>query len=440
MVVQNTSVPSVHIANLSERGNNIKAMTYKNKLTVCFDDILKVGAEMMMQQQLKNVQLDSYLVNGFNQSQQRLLKEKVKLFHGILDDLETSLSQSSSYLETLTELGKEKEKEREEAEKKRAEEENLRKAKEQQELKKRQELEEVSQQQQQEQNSKEKNGLGLNFSTETPADKIDASGSTQNDQEPGSLQPSNQTPIGNTNATSNSATFPPLATTQSQLQQGQPSDAMFNDLNSMDISMFSGLENSGFDSTAFNATVDGTKGFDDNDLGSNYNDMNISSIDTTNTNTTTNDIKNSNDNNNNDGNDDHDENDDDDDNEDDNENGNDDNGNNHDNKNSSSNENSNRNNNSSDSNNDNNGENSNNDNNDGNNNSNNKEKTRSSGTNNNNIINSDLQTTIVSNTGDNPPTADNGEEYLTLNDFNDLNIDWSTTGDNGELDLSGFNI
>lgn len=92
-------------------------MTYKNKLTVCFDDILKVGAEMMMQQQLKNVQLDSYLVNGFSQSQQKLLKEKVKLFHGILDDLETSLSQSSSYLETLTALGKEKEKEREEAEK-----------------------------------------------------------------------------------------------------------------------------------------------------------------------------------------------------------------------------------------------------------------------------------------------------------------------------------
>lgn len=47
----------------------------------------------------------------------KLLKEKVKLFHGILDDLETSLSQSSSYLETLTALGKEKEKEREEAEK-----------------------------------------------------------------------------------------------------------------------------------------------------------------------------------------------------------------------------------------------------------------------------------------------------------------------------------
>ena len=59
---------------------------------------------------------------------------------------------------------------------------------------------------------------------------------------------------------------------------------------------------------------------------------------------------------------------------------------------------------------------------------------------NENIVNNDLPTTVVSNPGDNPPPADNGEEYLTLNDFNDLNIDWSTTGDNGELDLSGFNI
>ena len=245
--------------------DSTKTMTYKNKLTVCFDDILKVGAEMMMQQQLKNVQLDSYLINGFSQSQQRLLKEKVKLFHGILDDLETSLSQSSSYLETLTAIGKEKEKEREEAEKKRAEQENLRKVKEQEELKKRQELEEASQQQQRQQNSKEKNGLGLNFAATASANTMNANDSRQNYQELGSLQSSNQTPqIENTNAASNGTTFSPLTTMRSQGQQGQPSDAMFNDLNSMDISMFSGLDSTGFDSTAFSSTVDGTKGFDDN--------------------------------------------------------------------------------------------------------------------------------------------------------------------------------
>lgn len=36
--------------------------------------------------------------------------------------------------------------------------------------------------------------------------------------------------------------------------------------------------------------------------------------------------------------------------------------------------------------------------------------------------------------------GDNGEDYLTLNDFNDLNIDWSAAGEGGDLDLNGFNI
>ncbi|QHS72220.1 Med2p [Saccharomyces paradoxus] len=419
MVLQNSPASSAHTTNSSERGSNTKTMTYKNKLTVCFDDILKVGAEMMMQQQLKNVQLDSYLINGFSQSQQRLLKEKVKLFHGILDDLETSLSQSSSYLETLTAIGKEKEKEREEAEKKRAEQENLRKVKEQEELKKRQELEEASQQQQRQQNSKEKNGLGLNFAATASANTMNANDSRQNYQELGSLQSSNQTPqIENTNAASNGTTFSPLTTMRSQGQQGQPSDAMFNDLNSMDISMFSGLDSTGFDSTAFSSTVDGTKGFDDNNLGNNYNGISISSIEN-NTKNNTDSIKNGKDNNSKNNDKDKDK----------------DNNNNETNNSNNNNNNNNDNDNDEESkNNDSNG----NDNNDSD--SNNKNNSSTSGNGNDNIVNNDLQTTVVPNPGDNPPPADNGEEYLTLNDFNDLNIDWSTTGDNGELDLSGFNI
>ncbi|CAI4057805.1 Med2p SKDI_04G2310 [Saccharomyces kudriavzevii IFO 1802] len=395
MVVQSASVSSVHTVNSLEQEKNTETMTYKNKLTVCFDDILKVGAEMMMQQQSKNVQLDSYLVNGFSHSQQRLLKEKVKLFHGILDDLETSLNQSSSYVNTLTMLGKEKEKEREEAERRRAEEENLRKVKEQDELKKLQVLEETSQQQQ----SKEKNGLGLTFATKTPANTIGANETRQNNQEPESLQPPIQTQVETTNAANNGAAFSPLATTQTQGQQGQPSDAMFNDLNSMDISMFSGLDSTAFDSTAFNPPVGGAKSLDDNNLADNYSEMNISPVENTNSNNSSNSIKNSNDNNNN-----------------------------------------------------NNNNNKTNDNSDNNNNHTNisvsknninvsKDNTSNSGNNNsNNITTNDLPTANVPNSGDNPPPAENGEEYLTLNDFNDLNIDWSTTGDNGELDLSGFNI
>lgn len=398
MVVQNTPVPSVHTSSSLEQGKSTKTTTYKNKLTVCFDDILKVGAEMMMQQQLKNVQLDSYLVNGFSQSQQKLLKEKVKLFHGILDDLETSLNQSSSYVKTLTALGREKEKEREEAEMRKAEEENLRKLKEQEELKKRHELEEASQQQQQQQqlkqqqNPKESDGLGLDFSAAAPSSAVGTNHRRQNNQEHGSLQPSNQIQSENTNNAPTSGTnFSPVAATQSQGQQGQPSDAMFNDLNSMDISMFSGLDNAAFDSTAFNAPANGTKGLEDSNLSNTNNDINIPSA---NNNMSTNTSSNSNKNNN-------------------------------------------ININSNNSNNSNNNDNDNNNNDNNNNNSNDNNNTNNNG---NNIGSSDLQTANVPNTGDNPPPADNGDEYLTLNDFNDLNIDWSTTGDNGELDLGGFSI
>ncbi|EJS44313.1 med2p [Saccharomyces arboricola H-6] len=407
MVVQNTSVSSVHTTNLVEQEKNTRTMTYKNKLTVCFDDILKVGAEMMMQQQLKNVQLDSYLVNGFSQPQQRLLKEKVKLFHGILDDLETSLSQSSSYVETLTVLGEEREKERQEAERKKAEEENLRKVKEQEELKKRQELEETSQHQQQQ--PREKEGLGINFTT--TSSMMGANGTRQNNQEPGSLQPSNQTEIESTNVANNGATFPPLTTTQNRGQQGQPSDGMFSDLNSMDISMFSGLDNTSFEPTAFNAPVDGTKDLADNNLVNNYNDLNVQATDNTNNNNSSDSIKNTNGNNND---------------------------NNNDSNNDSNNSNNNDNNNNIDDDNDNNN---NDDRNSNKNTSNDTDNISSNGNNNsNNITNNDLQTINAPNSTDNPPPADNGEEYLTLNDFNDLNIDWSNTGDNGELDLSGFNI
>ncbi|CAI4059634.1 hypothetical protein SUVZ_04G2300 [Saccharomyces uvarum] len=384
MVVQNTPAPSVHIASSLEQGKSTKT-TYKNKLTVCFDDILKVGAEMMMQQQLKNVQLGSYLANGFSQSQQKLLKEKVKLFHGILDDLETSLNQSSSYVKTLTALGKEREKEREEAEMRKAEEENLRKLKEQEELKKRHELEEASQQQQQQQNPKEPNGLGIDFSTAAPSSTAGTNDRRQNNQELGPPLPSNQIQIENTNnAATNGTNFSPVAATQSQGQQGQPSDAMFNDLNSMDISMFSGLDNAAFDSTAFNAPPDSTKGLGDNNLANTNNDINTPSV---NTNMSTNTSGNSN-------------------------------------KNNTVNTNTTT---TTTNNNDNNDNNNSNDNNNTNNNG-------------NSIGSNDLQTANIPNAGDNPPPADNGDEYLTLNDFNDLNIDWSTTGDNGELDLSGFSI
>ena len=80
----------------------------KNKLTQCFDDILKISSEMLLQQQLKTIQLDSKVSNGFNASQQRSLKEKINLFHGILDDLEISIAKSFDYVDTIVEISNEK--------------------------------------------------------------------------------------------------------------------------------------------------------------------------------------------------------------------------------------------------------------------------------------------------------------------------------------------
>lgn len=221
---------------------------HKNRLTECFDDIMKVAAEMMVQQQLKTVQLDSSVVNGFSQAQQKVLSEKVHMFHAILDDLQTTLAKSKSYVGTIHEIAvgkqKAKEKERADLKKRQEEEEQQRKNKEEEEKARREEIEKKADEQRQPQ-SKPDTAAGF---------PLDTSGGLMSefvgspDMPMGMGQPqtaSGATP-GQQRQVPGSQPSP-----QSELRQSQPSD--LGGMGSMDISMFPGLESSGFDMGTFNS-------------------------------------------------------------------------------------------------------------------------------------------------------------------------------------------
>lgn len=314
---------------------------HKNKLTQCFDDIMKVAAEMMVQQQLKTVQLDPSVVNGFSQTQQRILSEKVHMFHAILDDLETTLDKSKTYVDTVYEIGMEKEKQKEEEReqlKRRQEEERKQK----EELKRRQEMEKEAQEQQQV--IPVESDLKLDFSMDTPSglladfagrnDDIDGSGINMQENQQKSVQAQpGLTPFSQQQRQQSSHQ-------KQQLSQQSPVNANetlqqptgeLSDLSNMDISMFPGLETSGFDMSNFNVGIDGTK----TNMNNNRNVEPTGNI---------------------------------------------------------------------------------------------QKSTETNGENNS------------LNEAPSNGMNDNGDAYLTLNDFNDLNIDWTTSGDPGDLDLNGFNI
>lgn len=298
---------------------------HNNKLTQCFDDIMKVAAEMMVQQQLKTVQLDTSVINGFSEAQQRVLSEKVHLFHSILDDLETTLSRSKSYVSALYQIAVEKEKERERKridERRKQEEEEQRKNRELEELKNRpvsgQRIEDSRHQDIESENRTDFPMGGTNgmLMANLGDDGRNISGSP-------SMVMSAQSQI---------AITPGDSQQQSpRNSQGQPTQAEdMGEIGNMDISMFPGLDNTGFDMGNFGTGINGSEKNGDKSTEP----------------------------------------------------------------------------------------------------MNNFEKP--SGTAHNNP--SENQ---------NPETgymADNGDNYLTLNDFNDLNIDWAANGDTGDLDLNGFNI
>lgn len=347
-------------------GADVQQGPHQNKLTQCFDDILKISTEMMVQQQLKNVQLDSYMVNGYTTAQAKNLREKVYLFHRFLDDLETNLSKSSAYVDALYALGKQqvdlKRQQEEEMKRKQEEEEKLlrqqrekeeadRKRKEKEEEAKRQQVEASNDTKQQQPQSQPQQSMDLNLGF----DMTTMGGYGNNGK--------------NVMSPSVDSNMPTVAATDAQ--------SIFGDLNSMEMSMLTGFDaESDFNTPA---TV-------------NMNDHNTSMNNNNNTS-----IKNNNNN--------------------------------------------------------------------ANSTDNNSKLTSTQvstdlnmAVNNNPSIEADNDLELKKSDelgmanylNDEPSNAtDNAgltsglpdnDDYLTLNDFNDLNIDWTAGGDNGEMDLNGFNI
>lgn len=306
-------------------------LVHKNRLTDCFDDIMRVAAEMMVQQQLKTVQLDSSMVNGFSQAQQRVLSEKVHMFHAILDDLQTTLSKSKSYVGTIHEIAlrkqelREREKEQADIKKRQEEEEQLRRNREQEEMARREKSEKKPDQQRQQQCGPDTNE---DFPLGGPGSLMSEFGDPGQD-----FGGSPGLPIS-----VNQAQGQPAATPAQQIQPSTSQPSPQSDLQrprtgdlggmcNMDISMFPGLESSGFDMGSFNNNTSNGNG-PSRPADAPTNALGAAEVNT------------------------------------------------------------------------------------------------------DNNLNEDGALSM----------GDNGEDYLTLNDFNDMNIDWSAGGDPGDLDLNGFNI
>ncbi|AGO12348.1 AaceriAEL009Cp [[Ashbya] aceris (nom. inval.)] len=106
-----------------------------DRLTQCLDDIMRASTEMMVQQQLKTIQLNSDVAAGFRKALSKSLGDRVRAFHSILDGVETTLSTASQYLEAMEETAvKMKQwKQQQEEEQRRKQQAELEKSKRQQE-------------------------------------------------------------------------------------------------------------------------------------------------------------------------------------------------------------------------------------------------------------------------------------------------------------------
>ncbi|SCU90766.1 LADA_0F06326g1_1 [Lachancea dasiensis] len=244
---------------------------HHNKLSKCFDDIMTAAAEMMVQQQIKSIQLSSDIAPGFTQSQHKLLGEKVHAFHSVLDDLDLTLTAARNSVDSLAAEALEREQKLREQQ--RLQEKEDQKMKEQEEERKR--LEEARK------SSEQAPASGGDYAESTPATflneisktglaasksniKVDASGTTASDN-------------GNSNIGGN-------AGDNGSGSNGNFSSG-FNDLNDLDLSMFGGVEESdiglgNFDDTqlappqdknpgnqmAYSSTMTPSNGRDPNDM------------------------------------------------------------------------------------------------------------------------------------------------------------------------------
>ncbi|KAG0678754.1 Mediator of RNA polymerase II transcription subunit 2 [Kluyveromyces marxianus] len=79
-----------------------------NKLTQCFDDILRLAADLLSQQQLKTIKLDPQVTTGFSQAQQKVLKDRLTHFYSLIDTLDVSLQTTAEYVDAQQKLEQQK--------------------------------------------------------------------------------------------------------------------------------------------------------------------------------------------------------------------------------------------------------------------------------------------------------------------------------------------
>ncbi|CCE61503.1 hypothetical protein TPHA_0A04290 [Tetrapisispora phaffii CBS 4417] len=379
MAKSTPALATMSSAMLPPTPNDGESTKYRNKVTQCFDDILDVSTQMLVQQQLKTIQLDINVTNGFNLSQQKILHEKVNLFHSLLDDLECTLETSKTFTEHIAKLGKQREEEKLKKDKEREEElertrkrledeEQKAKEKAEQEEKKKTEEEHVQSQkvgnidnESQLLNFNSSNDIEstdkLDFLVDTPSNLL-ADFPTKNDDLINSFAEtaSNKNNKIEEKVNEDKMESNKAASEENKLTSATPADngntnnmgaSTFDNSNPIDMSMFSGLDGNGFDLGNFGSldtpslvtepTAPEVKHNDSNNVNENAEKM-IDQLNVENENV---------------------------------------------------------------------------------------EKNDKSDTNTNN---------------DNNTIGDNTDDYLTLNDFNDLNIDWNANGDPEDIDLNIFNI
>lgn len=96
-----------------------------NKLTQCFDDILRLAADLLSQQQLKTIKLDPQVTTGFSQAQQKVLKDRLTHFYSLIDTLDVSLQTTAEYVDAVKANAIQIKKQREEEELRKQEQQKL---------------------------------------------------------------------------------------------------------------------------------------------------------------------------------------------------------------------------------------------------------------------------------------------------------------------------
>lgn len=222
-----------------------------NKLTQCFDDILRLAADLLSQQQLKTIKLDPQVTTGFSQAQQKVLKDRLTHFYSLIDTLDVSLQTTAEYVDAVKANAIQIKKQREEEELRKQEQQKLEQQKLEQQKLEQQKLE----QQKLEQQKLEQQKL--------EQQKLEQQKLEQQKLEQQKYSAKN-TPMDM--LTSFDSDLPSAGVAQ---PQGFNSD--FGDLNGMDLSMFDSMDNQGsFGGLQSSSGINEKK----NDPQMNFNDTN----------------------------------------------------------------------------------------------------------------------------------------------------------------------